>query len=608
MRQLIIKLKPSCFEDMIALVALFRPGPLGSGMVDDFIERKHGRQQINYPVPQLEPILKETYGVILYQEQVMKTAGELASYSLGEADLLRRAMGKKIAEEMAKQKTRFMEGAVKNGHPEEKAGEIFDLMAEFANYGFNKSHSAAYGLVSYQTGYLKSHYTDEFMAAIMTCDLDNTKKIVRYVDECRRLRITVLPPDINRSILSFDVPKPGTIGFGLAALKGVGAGSIEGLVKEREARGPFKDLSDLARRINLHTIGKKTLELLTQAGAMDGFGMSRPKLFSVLGDVVKYSESLHAAKAGGQRGLFDLDDEAEAPAGGRADGLSWPLTAADKRPGAPDPAWLKKEKALLGVFLTGHPLQFHREDVRCFGRGVKAAELEKHLGKKSVAMVAVLAFANERLTKSGKRMGSLRLEDESGAVEAIMFEKEMPKEFPEQGALVVAVGSVDKAFDGDGIRYRLDKVTLLEELRQEHVERVTLRVRPVGGLAAKKADYAFPIEQLQALVKKHAGDTPLRIVVDYETTEVELGGELAIDLVDAFLHGLGHLAFERLELGYELFKTSASVRDEGFGLPPPASAGDGYAAPDEVGADELAMGRAMGFGLDDEIPLPAGPG
>ena len=257
MRALVLKLKPSCFEDIIALVALFRPGPLGSGMVDDFIERKHGRQEINYPVPQLEEVLRETYGTILYQEQVMKIAGELASYTLGEADLLRRAMGKKDAAEMERQKIRFRDGAVKNGIPEAKAVEIFDLMAEFAKYGFNKSHSAAYGLVSYQTAYLKVHYPAEFMAAIMTCDLDNTAKIVRYVDEVRRLKLNLVPPSINTSSLDFDVPAPKTIGFGLAAIKGIGAAVLEPIVSERQTSGAYKNLTDLARRVNLGRVGKK---------------------------------------------------------------------------------------------------------------------------------------------------------------------------------------------------------------------------------------------------------------------------------------------------------------------------------------------------------------
>ena len=251
MQALLSKLKPSRFEDIIAVVALFRPGPLGSGMVDDFIERKHGRQEIEYLHPNLETILDDTYGIILYQEQVQKIAASLASYSLGEADLLRRAMGKKKPEEMAKQKVRFISGCRKNKVDEAIAEELFDLMAKFAAYGFNKSHSAAYGLVSYQTAYLKAFYPAEFMAAIMTCDLDNTDKLVRYIEECRRMNFKIFPPDINRSKLEFDVPCEKAVGYGLAAIKGVGGASLEAIIKERETNGKYESLTDLAKRINL---------------------------------------------------------------------------------------------------------------------------------------------------------------------------------------------------------------------------------------------------------------------------------------------------------------------------------------------------------------------
>ena len=551
MRNLVVKLKPSVFEDMIALVALFRPGPLGSGMVDDFIECKHGRKPIVYPLPQLEPILKETYGVILYQEQVMKVAGELASYSLGEADLLRRAMGKKIAAEMEKQKTRFVSGAITNGHDETKSAEIFDLMAEFANYGFNKSHSAAYGLIAYQTAYLKTHYPAEFMAAIMTCDLDNTAKIVRYVDECRRMRIKILPPDVNRSSLTFDVPAPMTVGFGLAAIKGVGAQALEPLITERQRGGKYSSLTDLARRVQLTKVGKKTLELLAQAGALDGFGMSRPKLCEVIPEVVKFSEEHHEANRVGQRGLFDIDT----PETKSALDLSWQLSSVDKRIGAPNPAWLKKEKDLLGVYLSGHPLRFHREDKKAFGR-VTSKDLAAAIGKK-IAMVATLAAMNERLTKTGKRMASVRLEDEEGAVEAVMF-GELPAEFPESGTVVVAIGQVDAGFDGGAPRFRLEKIVEIEEMRGEYVKSATLKLSPEGGHEAKAADYQVALKRLRQHLDTHSGDTPLTLLVQYEHTEVVVSlKDLAVDLSDKFLHGLTELPFARTDITFQMFNTSS---------------------------------------------------
>ena len=548
MRNLVVKLKPSVFEDMIALVALFRPGPLGSGMVDDFIECKHGRKQIVYPVPQLEPILKETYGVILYQEQVMKVAGELASYSLGEADLLRRAMGKKIAAEMEQQKHRFVSGATANQHDPEKASAIFDLMAEFANYGFNKSHSAAYGLIAYQTAYLKTHYPAEFMAAIMTCDLDNTSKVVRYVDECRRMRLKILPPDINRSSLAFDVPSASTIGFGLSAIKGIGAQALEPLLAERQRGGAFKSLSDLARRINLQKVGKKTLELLTQAGAMDGFGIARPKLCTLIAEIVKFSEAHHEARNVGQRGLFDGESEAAQA----AQDLSWPLTSLDRRPGAPDPEWLKKEKALLGVFLTGHPLQFHREDKKAFSR-CNTADLAKVVGKR-ISILAVLAAVNERITKSNKRMASVRLEDEEGAIEAVMFQAEIPAEFPDLGTIVVASGQVGMSFDGTSVRFKLDKITPVEDMRTEHVKSATLCLAPSGGPQAQPLDYQAAVEGLKLHLDAHRGDTPMKLLVRLGDAELTISlDEQEVELRDSFIHGLGKLAFAALELRFQLY-------------------------------------------------------
>ncbi len=552
MKNLITKLKPSCFEDVIAVVALFRPGPLGSGMVDDFIERKHGRAAIDYPLPQLEDTLKETYGVILYQEQVMKIARELASYSLGEADLLRRAMGKKNAEEMAKQKQRFVDGAVKNETSGGKAGEIFDLMAKFAEYGFNKSHSAAYGLITYQTAFLKTHFPDEFMAAIMTCDLDNTKKIVRYVDECRRMRIKLLPPTLNRSVLQFAVKSPGTIDFGLAAIKGLGVQALEPILEERDARGAFVSLQDFARRVHLPRIGKKTVEILAQCGALDEFGIARPKLMSIIPELVRFSEDVHSSKSSGQRGLFDAESESS---NGAAE-LSFELTVSDRKPGAPTPEWLKKEKALLGVFLTGHPLLFHREDVRAFGK-VTTTTLGNAMDKGKTCMVAVLAMMNERLTKTGKRMASVRLEDEHGWVEGVMFEKEIPAEFPEAGTVVCAYGSVDENFKDKSLRFKLDKILPVEEIRQENVRSITLGLKIVGASGGSVVQ--LPVERLKKHFDTHRGDTPVKLVLRMGLSrgegEVQLGVPLPVNMCDAFLHGLGELPFAETKLSYQLYRS-----------------------------------------------------
>ncbi|MGH7229858.1 MAG: DNA polymerase III subunit alpha, partial [Nitrospiraceae bacterium] len=281
MRNLLVRIKPEHFEDLIAILALYRPGPLESGMVDDFIKRKRDPSQIAYDPPYLEPILKDTYGVIVYQEQVMAIANRIAGFSLGQADLLRRAMGKKKPEEMDKQKTLFIQGAKQNHLPEKKAEKLFDLMAYFAGYGFNKSHSAAYALVTYQTAYLKTHYPTEFLAALLTSEMGNADKMVGYFTECRDLGISVLPPDVNESQTDFTVVEGG-IRFGLAAIKNVGEGAVDSIIAIRNETGRFKSFADFCRRIDLHKVNKRVLEGLIKAGAFDSTGARRAQLTAVL--------------------------------------------------------------------------------------------------------------------------------------------------------------------------------------------------------------------------------------------------------------------------------------------------------------------------------------
>jgi DNA polymerase-3 subunit alpha len=556
MRKLIMDLQPSCFEDVIAVVALFRPGPLQSGMVEDFIERKHGRAPIEYPLPQLEETLAETYGIMIYQEQVMKIAGMLSGYSLGEADLLRRAMGKKDKALMAKEKEKFIPRAVANGIDGDKAGHIFDLMEKFAEYGFNKSHSAAYGLVTYQTAYLKAHFPDEFMAAIMTCDLGNTSKIVRYVDECRRLKIKVLPPDINSSILEFSIPQPRSILFGLAAIKGVGPQSVEPLVKERQANGPFKSLDDLARRLNLHQVGKKTLEQLTQAGALDGFGISRPKLCAVIPELVRFSEDVHAAKTRGQRSLFDFaevedGEDAQPPFEVR-------LTGPDQRPGAPDPVWLKKEKDLLGVYLSAHPLDFHKEDLRLFTRG-RFAELGKEAGKR-ISITCVLAMLKDGLDKENKRRLNLRLEDQTDAFEAVMFEGQIPEEVPEAGSLVVVTGNVSIRRMDQSVRFALEGLEPLEEKRLEHVASITVSIKAEGDRNSVRENDRAGLLKLRQHLDAHKGDTPVQVKLDLGASALTITpAGPGVEVTDAFLYGLLHLPFPSVEVRYGTFAAQTAA-------------------------------------------------
>ncbi|MEY4631751.1 MAG: hypothetical protein RIQ81_1871 [Pseudomonadota bacterium] len=556
MQQLLLKLKPSTFEDIIAVVALFRPGPLGSGMVDDFIERKHGRQRIDYPLPQLEPILKETYGIILYQEQVQNVAARLASYSLGEADLLRRAMGKKNPAEMAAQKSRFVAGATANGVEGAKADSIFDLMAKFAEYGFNKSHSAAYGLVSYQTAFLKAHFPEEFMAAIMTCDLDKTEKVVRYLAECRRMKFKVLPPDINRSFIEFDVAGKAQVGFGLGAIKGIGTSVLEELIAEREKNGKFVNLTDLANRVNLHRVGKKTLELLIQAGALDGFGMSRVHLMDIIGDLVKYSETHHTAKDTGQGSLFDGlfeeagDDTATGQEVEHGD-PAWAPNPANTRPAVTPLEWLAAEKKILGVYVSAHPLDFYREDVRLFSKG-RLADVEQLTGKGPVGLVAVFQDAQERLTKSGNRMAYVTLEDETGELEALCFSKDIPEEFPKPGSPVVLVGAMSEGYNGAPPRFKLERMVPLERVRAERVQGIELRMKIAG--ASGRVD----MERLRDVCMRHKGRVGVNFKLLMDDVEVAVAApDIKVDVTDAFLQELSAITLDGLRVGY---KTAAQVK------------------------------------------------
>ncbi|WP_114818848.1 DNA polymerase III subunit alpha, partial [Vibrio cholerae] len=358
MKELIKRLQPDCFEDIIALVALFRPGPLQSGMVDNFIDRKHGREAISYPDEKwqhesLKEILEPTYGIILYQEQVMQIAQVLSGYTLGGADMLRRAMGKKKPEEMAKQRAVFQEGAEKNGVDGELAMKIFDLVEKFAGYGFNKSHSAAYALVSYQTLWLKTHYPAEFMAAVMTADMDNTEKVVGLVDECKNMGLTVLPPDINSGLYRFNVDDNGAIVYGIGAIKGVGEGPIEAILEARNKDGYFKDLFDFCARIDLKKVNKRVIEKLILAGALDRLGPHRAAMMASVDDAVRAASQHHQAEAFGQADMFgvltDAPEEVE--------------QKYTQVPEWPEKVRLEGERETLGLYLTGHPVDEYLKEL-----------------------------------------------------------------------------------------------------------------------------------------------------------------------------------------------------------------------------------------------------
>ncbi|MDH3364057.1 MAG: DNA polymerase III subunit alpha, partial [Gammaproteobacteria bacterium] len=420
MRDLIKRLRPDHFGDLVALVALFRPGPLQSGMVDDFMMRRHAtnKADIDYLHPDLKPVLEETYGVILYQEQVMQIAQVLAGYTLGGADLLRRAMGKKKPEEMAKQREIFVKGATDRGVTEKTATRIFDLMEKFAGYGFNKSHSAAYAVLSYQTAYLKAHYPASFMAAVMSADLQNTDRLVTLKDDCRQLGLKLLAPDINRSAFQFSVADDDTILYGLGAIKGVGHAAIDSLIAERDANGPFASLAEFCRRVDHEKINRRALEAMVKSGAMDGFGETRRSLMHQVPEALRSADQAARAAAAGQNDMF---------------GLEPPAAELQSTPPVQLAEWqervlLSNEKEALGLYLTGHPFDAVRRDAGFFADGrladIKAEPPPQiNQGERKYAYAAreaTVAGLIVDVKKRGNRV-SVILDDDTGRMEISLF-------------------------------------------------------------------------------------------------------------------------------------------------------------------------------------------
>ncbi len=415
MRSVLTDLRPDCFEEIIALLALYRPGPLESGMVSDFIGCKHGRIKAEYVHPDLEPILKETYGVILYQEQVMKIAQVLAGYSLGDGDMLRRAMGKKEAAVMAQQRSKFLQGARKNSVPEEVAQHIFNLMEKFAGYGFNKSHSAAYALISYQTAYLKAHYPHEFMAALITSEVNNTDKVITHLGACRDLGIEVLPPCVNSSLSRFSVEE-GKIRFGLSGIKNAGKGAIECIIRERKQNGPFKTLLDFCERINSRKVTKRVIEMLIKSGAMDCFGCTRKGLVEGMNMVVSRSQRGARHKCHGQASLLSMIQPKQSVAVPGL-GISCPENELCEFLGDEK---LKMEKEALGFYLSGHPLFPYQQDIKRLN--LRNIEDCRDLSVNSeVELPVVVVGKKEIVNKKGDRMAFYQIEDTTGTAEITFF-------------------------------------------------------------------------------------------------------------------------------------------------------------------------------------------
>jgi len=542
MKELIKRLKPNTFEDIVALVALYRPGPLGSGMVDDFISRKHGAE-VAYPHPLLEPILKNTYGVILYQEQVMQIAQVLADYSLGGADVLRRAMGKKKPEEMQKQREIFMEGATRNQIDTKQAEYIFELMEKFAGYGFNKSHSAAYALVSYQTAWLKRHYPAHFMASVLSADMQNTDKIVVLADECRRMNLPLHAPDVNLGRYGFTVDyeagMPQVI-YGLGAIKGLGEGPIENIIKTREESGAFKNLFDFCQRVDLSVINKRSIEALIRSGAFDSISADtdRAILLACMSEAIKTAEQTARIQESGVEDLF---------------GNLLPADAADEdvyasyrhiRPWS-EQRRLQEEKESLGLYLSGHPIEEYLPEIaRMTNRRIASLRAENA----SQTVIGLIHDMRIIKSKRGGNIAILTLDDQSARIEVTLFGEvyESVRESLSKDAIVMVEGQVSQnEFAGDGsLQIRAKRILGFQEARQAYLNNITLHLQEQQLCAEKLQelenilqDYLFQASEGDSTPEKTCG-----VVVNYAREGVQgkivLGKSWRVRPDDDLLHRL----------------------------------------------------------------------
>jgi len=539
MKDLIRRLQPDCFEDMIALVALFRPGPLQSGMVDNFIDRKRGREAISYPDAtwqheSLKPILEPTYGIILYQEQVMQIAQVLSGYSLGGADLLRRAMGKKKPEEMAKQRDTFQNGAAENGVDPELAMKIFDLVEKFAGYGFNKSHSAAYALVSYQTLWMKAHFPAEFMAAVMSADMDNTDKIVTLVDECEQMKLTLIPPDVNSGLYKFTVNQQGHIVYGIGAIKGVGEGPIEAIIEARTQKGVFVDLFDFCAKVDLKKLNRRVIEKLILSGAMDRLGPHRASLMATLEEAMKAAEQHAKAEAVGQSDLFGLlSPEPEMSAKSFKQVPIWP-----------DEVWLEGERETLGLYLTGHPINRYLAELHHYS-SCRLVEMQPGRRDQTVHACGLVVSVRVLINKKGRRWALVQLDDKSARLDVRFFPEQFEnfEHLLQKDRVLVVSGQVSFDDFSGGLTMTGREVVEITQAREKCLKSLLV----VVDSAQVGADYLPKLQQV--LTEFKAGTVPVQLRYHRQEGAVTmaLGTEWWVTPTDALLHQLKQLATIHLE-------------------------------------------------------------
>ena len=499
MKDLISRLKPASFSDIVALVALYRPGPLDSGMAESYVKRKHGTEKVVYLFKELEPVLKETYGVILYQEQVMKIGGVLANYSMADADGLRKAMGKKIVSMMEEHRALFLKGAKENNHDIKKAGELFDLMEKFGGYGFNKSHSAAYALIAYQTAYLKANFALEFIAALMTSERGNTDAVIKYMDECRTHDIKVLPPDVNKSDAHFNVFE-GCIRFGLAAIKHVGEAAIESIIHSRDKEGEFETIYDFCEKVNTGKVNKKTLEALIKCGAFDSTGDKRSQLMAILEDALEHGSRIQREKADSQLDLFADTNM----------GASIPVST----PKLPDiDEWeenllLSYEKESLGFYISGHPLGKYQKTIEQFAT-VNSVTIQDVGDEKMIRMGGTIKILKLHKTKKGDMMAFCAIEDQSGTIEIVVFPNLYVKThiLLADEKIVIIEAKVQKK--ENSVKLIAEKIIPIENAGKEWTSGVLINL--------DSQTHTFEtLEKIKAVIMMYSGDstTCLKIKID----------------------------------------------------------------------------------------------
>ncbi len=539
MKDLLIRLKPACFDDITALVALYRPGPLDSGMVDDFVERKHGRKKVEYLIPQLEPILKETYGVIVYQEQVMKIASELANYSMSEADGLRKAMGKKITSVMAEHRDRFVKGAAESQISEGKSSQLFDLIQLFGGYGFNKSHSAAYALIAYQTAYLKAHYQVEFIASLLTSEMHSIDGVVKFIAECRSHKIPILPPDINESGKGFTVID-GKIRFGLVAVKNVGENAID-IILEARKQGNFKSLFDFCERVDLQKVNKRVIESLIKCGAFDYTRAYRSQMTDILEKTLDYGQRIQKEKNSNQIGLFDMG-------GGSAEKINAPsmptLSEWDEK------EKLSFEKESLGFYITGHPLDRFEDMLNSLTNANTFTINDKNDG--AVVRIGGMIVAVKTIkTKKGDTMAFIKTEDMHGTIETTVFSSvyNTASELLKEDTPVLIEGHIQR--DENSVKLLADKILPMNKAADTLVSSIHFNLK-VNSTEKEM------LLRLRDILKKYSGSCPAFIhLIDPEKTDVYFSLPDSIKIkADSFM-------FREVNalLGYEGVKTVCNMKN-----------------------------------------------